>query len=85
MRTALIFVLCFGLLFPQIAVSHSGGLNAQGSHAGSKPYHCHRSQGIKKSLRVGLFLMISDVRLNCFPRRDKYYSGLSATITLEHG
>jgi len=23
--------------------SHSGGLNSQGCHAGSKPYHCHRS------------------------------------------
>ena len=22
--------------------SHSGGLNKQGCHAGSKPYHCHR-------------------------------------------
>ena len=26
-----------------IAVSHSGGLNKQGCHAGSKPYHCHRT------------------------------------------
>ena len=25
-----------------IAVSHSGGLNKQGCHGGSKPYHCHR-------------------------------------------
>lgn len=24
-------------------LAHSGGLNAQGCHAGSKPYHCHRS------------------------------------------
>lgn len=24
--------------------AHSGGLNAQGCHAGSRPYHCHRSQ-----------------------------------------
>ena len=24
------------------AGSHSGGLNKQGCHAGSKPYHCHR-------------------------------------------
>ena len=23
--------------------SHSGGLNSQGCHAGSRPYHCHRS------------------------------------------
>ena len=24
------------------ATAHSGGLNKQGCHAGSKPYHCHR-------------------------------------------
>ena len=24
--------------------AHSGGLNAQGCHAGSQPYHCHRPQ-----------------------------------------
>ena len=23
--------------------AHSGGLNSQGCHGGSKPYHCHRS------------------------------------------
>ena len=25
------------------AVAHSGGLNKQGCHAGSQPYHCHRA------------------------------------------
>ncbi len=25
--------------------AHSGGLNAEGCHAGSRPYHCHRSSG----------------------------------------
>jgi endonuclease YncB( thermonuclease family) len=25
------------------AIAHSGGLNKQGCHAGSKPYHCHRA------------------------------------------
>ena len=24
--------------------AHSGGLNSQGCHAGSRPYHCHRAQ-----------------------------------------
>ena len=28
---------------PTIGYTHSGGLNSQGCHAGSKPYHCHRS------------------------------------------
>lgn len=29
--------------------AHSGGLNSQGCHAGSKPYHCHRSQSSTRS------------------------------------
>ena len=29
--------------FPIYGSAHSGGLNAQGCHAGSQPYHCHRS------------------------------------------
>ena len=32
-------------------LAHSGGLNAQGCHAGSKPYHCHRSSGSAKTQR----------------------------------
>ena len=28
----------------QQVLSHSGGLNSAGCHAGSKPYHCHRAQ-----------------------------------------
>ena len=31
------------LLAAQVA-AHSGGLNKQGCHAGSQPYHCHRAQ-----------------------------------------
>ena len=27
----------------ETAIAHSGGLNSQGCHAGSRPYHCHRS------------------------------------------
>ena len=30
-------------VFSISANAHSGGLNSQGCHAGSKPYHCHRS------------------------------------------
>ncbi|MBF9036868.1 YHYH domain-containing protein [Rhodobacterales bacterium HKCCE2091] len=26
-------------------LAHSGGLNAEGCHAGSRPYHCHRGGG----------------------------------------
>lgn len=38
-----LIVFAFCVLFPIGAFSHSGGLNASGCHAGSKPYHCHRS------------------------------------------
>lgn len=34
--------LCVGLL-PSGLLAHSGGLNSQGCHSGSQPYHCHRS------------------------------------------
>ena len=30
--------------FSTQTIAHSGGLNKQGCHAGSKPYHCHRAQ-----------------------------------------
>lgn len=30
---------------PNTAIAHSGGLDANGCHAGSRPYHCHRAQG----------------------------------------
>lgn len=47
-------VLCVVLTFAFTPIStpvyaHSGGLNSQGCHAGSKPYHCHRSS--KKNAR----------------------------------
>ena len=31
------------------AVAHSGGLNKQGCHAGSQPYHCHKGQKVVPS------------------------------------
>lgn len=38
--------------------AHSGGLNKQGCHAGSKPYHCHRktSSSPSKSPKSGSIL-----------------------------
>ena len=41
---------------PVSAHAHSGGLNAEGCHAGSKPYHCHRSGSRKAPAgqRLGL-------------------------------
>ena len=39
--SSIFLILLFGVNF---AHAHSGGLNKQGCHAGSKPYHCHRKQ-----------------------------------------
>ena len=38
------------------AAAHSGGLNAQGCHGGSRPYHCHRapSEMVGNRLRCDL-------------------------------
>ena len=36
--------------FSTQADAHSGGLNKQGCHAGSKPYHCHRAA--KKAVKA---------------------------------
>ena len=38
--TILVTILAFGTQ----AGAHSGGLDKQGCHAGSKPYHCHKAQ-----------------------------------------
>ena len=32
------------LMIGSQAVAHSGGLDKQGCHAGSKPHHCHKAQ-----------------------------------------
>lgn len=41
---------------PLPAYAHSGGLNSQGCHAGSRPYHCHRapSEMVGNRLRCDL-------------------------------
>ena len=36
-------LLIFISIFASQTESHSGGLNSQGCHSGSQPYHCHRS------------------------------------------
>lgn len=45
----LIILLLFGL--PSSSIAHSGGLDKQGCHAGSKPYHCHRKQNSTASTK----------------------------------
>lgn len=43
-RNALLIIAVIAVCYPSVAVvkDHPGGLDAQGCHAGSKPYHCHR-------------------------------------------
>ncbi len=38
-----LFLLSFLLANSSLATAHGGGLDANGCHGGSKPYHCHRS------------------------------------------
>ena len=40
--TSLLLTSLFVVMLAPFAGSHSGGLNKQGCHAGSQPYHCHR-------------------------------------------
>ena len=40
--TSLLLTSLFVIMLATLAGSHSGGLNKQGCHAGSQPYHCHR-------------------------------------------
>ena len=40
--TSLLLTSLFAIMLASLAGSHSGGLNKQGCHAGSQPYHCHR-------------------------------------------
>ena len=43
MIRSLLAAALFAALSPAPISAHSGGLNAQGCHAGSRPYHCHRA------------------------------------------
>ena len=39
----LFLVFSLSYMMPELVSAHSGGLNSQGCHGGSRPYHCHRS------------------------------------------
>ena len=56
--TPLLLTSFFVILLAPLADSHSGGLNKQGCHAGSQPYHCHRktSSSSSKSPKSGSIL-----------------------------
>jgi endonuclease YncB( thermonuclease family) len=36
-------IITFLVLVASQAASHSGGVNKQGCHSGSQPYHCHKA------------------------------------------
>ena len=56
--TSLLLTSLFVIMLAPLAGSHSGGLNKQGCHAGSQPYHCHRktSSSSSKSPKSGSIL-----------------------------
>lgn len=41
---SLLLACALSLAMAQHADAHSGGLNRQGCHSGSQPYHCHRAE-----------------------------------------
>lgn len=47
--TSLLLTSLFAIMLAPLAGSHSGGLNKQGCHAGSQPYHCHRKNSSSSS------------------------------------
>ena len=47
--TSLLLTSLFVIMLAPLAGSHSGGLNKQGCHAGSQPYHCHRKTSSSSS------------------------------------
>ena len=70
-RTWHVFCVFIALVFNQSVIdkahAHSGGLNAQGCHAGSQDYHCHSggSSGSGRSVSRG-------TSFNSMPTRSAY-------------
>lgn len=58
------------LLTVPSANAHSGGLNAQGCHAGSQPYHCHRPQVVTPQSSPEVKLSRTGI---CHARGSRYY------------
>lgn len=50
MIRSLLIAALLAVVSPMGAAAHSGGLNAQGCHAGSQPYHCHRSSSAPQAV-----------------------------------
>ena len=78
-------LLIFIIFLPLLSYSHSGGLNAQGCHAGKKPYHCHRSSSemVGNRLRCDLGSKSEDCKSSP-PKssQDKKYVSTSENLIL---
>ncbi|MBT3769850.1 MAG: hypothetical protein HOF85_08300 [Acidiferrobacteraceae bacterium] len=64
-------VVLVAVLNPSVATSHSGGLNSSGCHAGSKPYHCHRSPSEMVGNRLRCDLGSKSVECDQTPPREE--------------
>lgn len=59
-----ISVLCVAaLLAPSLSFGHSGGLDANGCHAGTEPYHCHHDNNDDDDDKAASNLLIALVVL----------------------
>lgn len=60
-RSILIAISLFLLIGIGSASAHSGGLDANGCHGGSKPYHCHRSASDMVKTETGHYRLRCDL------------------------
>lgn len=67
---SVVIIAAFGLLTVPSANAHSGGVNAQGCHAGSQPYHCHRAQVVTPQNSPEVKLSRNGI---CHTRASRYY------------
>ena len=67
---SVVMIVASTLLKVPSAHAHSGGLNAQGCHAGSQPYHCHRPQALTPQNSPEVKLSRTGI---CHVRGSRYY------------
>ena len=86
------FAFTLFLSAPNQVDAHSGGLNSQGCHAGSKPYHCHRSSsemvGNRLRCDLGSRSKECDKRKTTPPSQENNEGGnnsSAATVTTSSG
>lgn len=65
------------------ALVHPGGLNAQGCHAGSRPYHCHRAQSEMRQTADGRNRLRCDLGSRSRECQGDAVTSPAATISAE--